>query len=123
MAKATTKKITIEQDVPEEPTSETLEQDGSEESNSLPLSSDNVTTEETSTAVADLGVEQPLPTDLHIRLTKAARALSTGGQEKHFAVHQLEHLTGKLKMALPAGIAATDDDDLKAGLELLLRLM
>jgi hypothetical protein len=124
MAKATTKKIAIEQNVYGESMNDTIEQDVSEEteSNSTP-SSDDVSSEEITSDEPALTVEQSLPKDLHIRLTKEARALSTGGQEKHFAIHQLEHLTGKLKMALPAGIATTEDEDLKASLKLLLDLL
>lgn len=62
--------------------------------------------------------------NLHSRLEKAARSLSThGGQERVHALNQVELLTGRLKMALPAAISATDDMELKAALETLLGLL
>jgi hypothetical protein len=85
---------------------------------------DDVSSSEDSDApiVASASVAQP--TDLHGRLTKAVKALSPhAGQEKTFALHQLELLTGRLKMAIPAGIAATEDDDLRSGLEAVLALL
>jgi hypothetical protein len=122
MAKANAKKKpedeTLEQIAPDDAASETLEQDdsGAEET--------DAETEDEATPVAATSTVQPsLPADLHTRLTKAARVLTTHGQERHFAVHQLEHLTGKLKMMLPAGIAAIDDAALKADLELLHGLL
>ncbi|MCE9565836.1 MAG: hypothetical protein K8U57_27745 [Planctomycetes bacterium] len=61
--------------------------------------------------------------DLHDRLTKAVRAIaSDAGQEKTFALQQLEMLTGRLKMVLPAGIAATEKE-LQADLNTLLGLL
>ncbi len=64
------------------------------------------------------------PADIHSRLTMTVRAINTtAGQEKMFALHQLEMLTGRLKMVLPAGIEAADDGELKAGLEALLALL
>ena len=64
------------------------------------------------------------PADLHSRLTKTVRAIgTTAGQEKVFALHQLELLTGRLKMVLPAGIEAADDGEMRAGLEALLALL
>jgi hypothetical protein len=62
---------------------------------------------------------------LHDLLSKAARhATSThAGQESVFALHQLEMLAGRLKVLIPAGIAATEDPDLRAALNSLLGLL
>lgn len=49
--------------------------------------------------------------DIHARLTKAAQRAV--GQEAVHALNQLEILTGRLKLVLPAGIAATEDVDLR----------
>jgi hypothetical protein len=78
---------------------------------------------ETSAEEADMVTGSPV-TDLHARLTKAVHAISTqGGQEKVFALHQLELLTGRLKMVLPAGIAATEDAELRTGLNAILAIL
>lgn len=61
--------------------------------------------------------------NLHDRLSKAVRSLAAdAGQEKTFALHQLEVLTGRLKMVLPAGIAATEKE-LQSALNTLLGLL
>ncbi len=65
-----------------------------------------------------------ITTDLHGLLSKEVRSINThAGQEKVFAIHQLEMMTGRLKMIIPAGIAATDDPAIIAGLNALMSIL
>ena len=77
------------------------------------------------TTTADIEPPTPKATpNIHERLTKLVRSITPhAGQEKVFALHQLELLTGRLKMVIPAAIAATDDSALRADLTSLLGLL
>lgn len=124
MAKATTKKKpedeSLEQNAPQETGDETsdMEELSEEIADELEASDEPVT------AVVSSDITPSAPLDLQRRITWAARSIAThGGQEKSHALNQIELLTGRLKMALPAAITAVADQDLKAGLEQLLNLL
>jgi len=62
--------------------------------------------------------------DLHARIEKLARAIAIhGGHDRVHALNQVELLTGRLKMTLPAAITAVEDAELKTALETLLGLL
>jgi len=61
--------------------------------------------------------------NLHSRLEKAVRAVHSGPQDAHFALHTVEMLTGRLKSILPSAIGAVDDEDLKTSLSALQNLL
>ena len=63
------------------------------------------------------------PRNLHGRIERAVRELQGAPQQVHFALHTVEMLTGRLRLALPNAINASTDESLKADLQTLLALL